>query len=282
MMPAEAEDSTASMKRRRLSISSLALTSSSRWVRSSCVILLKVSPSWARSPSDLLHGHLDIQIAGRNIARRAHQPPDRRHQPVGEVEPDQHRGHQDGQRDHREHQRERHLDAEPARFDLGVFGDADFGLLELRDYPGIEQPRDIEEGVVEGAQPDHGRDVVAVGQHRDFRLALVDIAEEVRRRRREFQADAGVRRFQDVGVLVDDHRARQVARGGACGQQVAKRAGGPGRTAAAHGRCRWPCRECRRGSTAHAPACRRAQWSASSGSPRASAPRTAGRDRARW
>src|SRR5699024_12318285 len=44
--------STASMKRRRLSISSLALTSSSRCVRSSCVILLKVWPSWARSPSE--------------------------------------------------------------------------------------------------------------------------------------------------------------------------------------------------------------------------------------
>ncbi len=56
MMPALAEDSTASMKRRRLSIRSLALTSSSRWVRSSCVILLKVSPSCARSPSDLWTG----------------------------------------------------------------------------------------------------------------------------------------------------------------------------------------------------------------------------------
>src|SRR6202021_2392165 len=48
MMPALADDSTASMKRRRLSITSLALTSSSRWLRNSCVILLKVSPSWAK------------------------------------------------------------------------------------------------------------------------------------------------------------------------------------------------------------------------------------------
>ncbi len=56
MMPALADDSTASMKRRRPSITSLACTSSSRWVRSSWVILLKVSPSRARSPSDLITG----------------------------------------------------------------------------------------------------------------------------------------------------------------------------------------------------------------------------------
>jgi hypothetical protein len=42
-----------------------------------------------------------------------------------------------------EHQREIHLDAEPARFDLGVFGDAGFGLLELRDHPGIQRARHV-------------------------------------------------------------------------------------------------------------------------------------------
>ena len=52
MTPALAPASTASVKRRRLSIRSRARTMSSRWVRSSCVILLKVSPSWARSPSE--------------------------------------------------------------------------------------------------------------------------------------------------------------------------------------------------------------------------------------
>ena len=81
----------------------------------------------------LVHGHFHMEIAGRDRLGRVHQPPDRRDQRVGEVEADQHRGHQDGQRDHREHQRERDLDAEPARLDLGVFGDADLGLLELVD-----------------------------------------------------------------------------------------------------------------------------------------------------
>ena len=48
-------------------------------------------------------------------------------------------------------------------FDLGVFGDAGLGLLELADDARIEQPRDVEEGVVEGAQADHGGDVVRLG-----------------------------------------------------------------------------------------------------------------------
>ena len=148
MMPALADDSTASMKRRRLSITSLALTSSSRWVRSSCVILLKVSPSCARSPSDLWTGTWTLRSPVETDVGGAHQAADRRHQPVGEIQPDQHRGHQDGQRDHREHQREGDLDAEPAGFDLGVFGDAGLGLLQLADHARVEQPRDVEEGVV--------------------------------------------------------------------------------------------------------------------------------------
>ena len=56
MTPALAPESTASVNRRRLSIRSRARTMSSRWVRSSWVILLKVSPSWARSPSDFSTG----------------------------------------------------------------------------------------------------------------------------------------------------------------------------------------------------------------------------------
>ena len=67
-----------------------------------------------------------------------HEATDRRHQPVGEIEPNQHRGHENRQRDHRKHQRERDLDAESARFDLGVFGDARLGLLQLRDHARIQ------------------------------------------------------------------------------------------------------------------------------------------------
>ena len=54
--PDETPESTVSVKRRRRSITSLAVTRPSRWRRSSAVILLKVSPRWARSPSERLLG----------------------------------------------------------------------------------------------------------------------------------------------------------------------------------------------------------------------------------
>ena len=125
--------------------------------------------------------HLDVEVAGRDDIGRAHQAADRRHQPVGEVQPDQHRGHQDGQRDHREHQRERDLDAELARLQLGIFGDTGLGLPQLRDHAWIEHARDVEERVGEGAQPDHGGDVVGLDEDSDLRLVFVDAAEELRR-----------------------------------------------------------------------------------------------------
>jgi len=83
-----ADDSTASMKRRRLSMRSLALTSSSRWVRNSCVHLVKVSPSCARSPSDLWIGTCTCRLPVETRAGGAH------HrlwcdQPIGEIKTDQ-------------------------------------------------------------------------------------------------------------------------------------------------------------------------------------------------
>ena len=171
----------------------------------------------------LVHRHLDVQIAGRDDVGGAHQPADRRHQPIGEIQSDQHRGHQDGQRDHRKHQREGDLDAEPARLHLGVFGDAGLGLLELRHHPRIEQTRHVEEGIVERPQPDHGRDIIRFGEHRDLRLGFIDVGEKFLRRRREILLNAGLRRLQDIAILIDQHGARQIARLRACRQQLAKR-----------------------------------------------------------
>ncbi len=74
MTPALAPASTASVKRRRLSITSRARTMSLRWVRSSCVILLKVAPSWARSPSDRRTGtwtwRLPVETMSAALIRR--------------------------------------------------------------------------------------------------------------------------------------------------------------------------------------------------------------------
>ena len=107
-------------------------------------------------------------------------------------------------------------------FDLGIFGDAGLGLLQLADHARIEQARDVKEGVVEGAQVDDGGDVIGLREHRDLRLVLVDIAEEFLRRRGEFLLDAGLRALQDVAILVDQHRAGS-PRGGLRGQEFAKR-----------------------------------------------------------
>ncbi len=131
----------------------------------------------------LVHRHLHMQIAGRHDIGRAHQPPDRRNQPIGEIQADQNGGHQDGQSDHGKHQRERYLHAEAAQLQFGIFGDAGLRLVDLRDHVRIEQARDVEEGVVEGPQPDHGGDVIAFGKYRDFGLGFLDVAQEVRRRR---------------------------------------------------------------------------------------------------
>jgi len=165
-----------------------------------------------------------MEVAGRDRVGRVHQPPDRRHQPVGKVEADQHRGHQDGQRNHREHQREGDLDAEPARFDLRIFGDTQLGLLELRHHARIKQARDIQEGVVERAQPYYRCDVIGVRKDRDLRLAIGDVAQDFRRRQLETALNAGLRRLQDIGILVDQHRAGEIARSRAGRQELQERA----------------------------------------------------------
>ena len=131
MTPALAPASTASVNRRRLSMRSRARTMSSCCVRSSAVILLKVSPRWARSPSERYTGTWMLQVAGRHIVGGADQPTDRGDQPVGKIQPDPGRGEQHDQRDDREHQREGDLDAEPARLKIGVFADALLGCRQL-------------------------------------------------------------------------------------------------------------------------------------------------------
>ncbi len=149
MMPALADDNTASMKRRRLSIRSLALTSSSRWVRNSCVILLKVSPSCARSPSDLWTGTCTCRSPVETILAALIRFRIGATSQLAKFNPISTEAIRMVSAITANISAKFDLNAEPARFDLGVFGDAGLGLLELRDHVGIEQPRYVEEGVVE-------------------------------------------------------------------------------------------------------------------------------------
>ena len=167
MTPALAPASTASVNRRRLSIS----RARARFVALGAQLLRHLVEGFAELGEvafGAAHRHLHMEIAGRDDIGGADQPPDRRHQPIGEIQPDPRRGQQNGQRDDGEHQREGDLNAEPARFELGIFGDAFLGLRELRDHARIEQARDVEIHVVVTVQLDDGGDVIAFGNQRDL------------------------------------------------------------------------------------------------------------------
>src|SRR3984885_8256745 len=144
IMPALADDNTASMKRRRLSIRSLALTRSSRWVRNSWVILLKVSPSWARSPSDLCMGTctgrspVETILAALISRRMGATSQFAKFRPIRIGALGMVRGRHPG-----EHHREAYMNADPARFDRSIFGGAGLRLVELGHDARIEQARDI-------------------------------------------------------------------------------------------------------------------------------------------
>ena len=149
---------------------------SSRCVRSSCVMRLKVSPRWARSPSDWRTGTrtnrlpVDTRLAAP-IRRRIGAT--RR---LAKFEPDPHRRQQHDQRDHRVHQREGDLHADAALLDRGIFLHARARRLQLRHHARIEQPRHVEKLVVVLRQPDDRRDIIGVGQQHDLRLLVGDAA----------------------------------------------------------------------------------------------------------
>ena len=168
----------------------------------------------------LAHRHAHIEVAGRHGVGGADQAADRRHQPVGEVEPDPHRRQQHDQRDHRVHQREGDLHAEPARFQRRVFGDALARRLQLRHHARIEQPRDVEIIVREFVDLDHGGDVVGVGQQHDLRLGRRDMRQRLARRQREGLVHLGLGARDDLEVLVEDDGGGEPAHGGLEGEEL--------------------------------------------------------------
>ena len=160
------------------------------------------------------HRHLDMEIAGRDDVGGADQPPDRRHQPVGEGKADPHRRQQHGQRDDREHQREGDLHADAPRFEIRVFRDADFGLLDLRQHARIDEAGDEQIGIVVAAQLDQRADIIGVPQQPGGRSVSPTWREPVRRRRRrvlEFGRQLDVRLDDDRASRAEHHRGRHVA-----------------------------------------------------------------------
>ena len=166
------------------------------------------------------HRHLDVEIAGRHDVGGPDQAPDRRHQPVGEVQAEPRRRQQHRERDHRVHQREGKLDAEPPRLQIGEIADGGLGFAQMRDDPRIERTNDAQIGIVVAAHLDDGGDRIGVEQHADLRLGFVDGRETggVRQRSRLLRLDIGA--LDDRGVGPDDHRSRQSAHSRLRGEEL--------------------------------------------------------------
>jgi hypothetical protein len=165
-----------------------------------------------------------MEIAGRDDVGRTDQAADRCHQPVGEGEADPHRRQQHRQRDDRVHQRERDLDAEAARFEIGVFGDAGLGLADLCQHLGIDESGDVEIDVVITAQPGHRADEIGVAQEPDLRH-LHRLGQRLRRRHRRrlhFRGKLDIGLEDDGRIRSDHHRGRQVAQRGLGGEKLAE------------------------------------------------------------
>ena len=125
------------------------------------------------------HRHLDIEIAGRDEIGGADQAADRRHQAIGEVQPDPDRRQQHDQRDHRVHQREGDLHAEPPRLERRhIRCTLVARRAQLLHHARIERPRHVEIVVVVVAQLDDGGDIIGVREQHDLRLVFADDARQ--------------------------------------------------------------------------------------------------------
>ena len=164
--------------------------------------------------------HLHEQIAGRDDLRRIDQPADRRHQVIGEIEPDPDRDQEHDERDHRVHQGKRDLNAQPTGLELGILGDAGLRGAQLGDHLRVEDARHVEIGVGIGLQLDDGGNVVGIEEQRDLRLGLVAGGEHLARGLDEGLADIGAGLLDHVEVAVDHHDRRQAADVGLGGEEL--------------------------------------------------------------
>jgi len=130
MMPALAEDSTASITGGGLSMRSLGADQFvALGAQLLCHLVEGLAEVAARSPSDRWTGTWTCRspvetILAALISRRIGATSQ-----LAKFSPIRTEAIRIGQRDHRKHQRERHLNPEPAGFQLGIFGDARLGSV---------------------------------------------------------------------------------------------------------------------------------------------------------
>ena len=112
------------------------------------------------------HGHLNVEIAGRDLVGRMDQPADRRHEPVGEVQPEPDCRKQHDQRDEREHGREGDLDAGLLLLERLVEGDPRLRDRRELDRARIDLPGDVEDAPAMGIELQDGAEDVAARRGR--------------------------------------------------------------------------------------------------------------------
>ena len=220
--PAETPERTASVKRRRRSMRSLAAVRSSCWWRSSDVILLKVSPRWAEVAVLTPHRHLDIEVAGRHLVRGVDEPPDRRDQAVREIEAEPHRRQQHDQGHEREHGREGDLDAELLLLEHLVIGDARFRRRDELGGARIDGTGDEQDAPVMGRELEDRAEHVAGTRDQAQRVLLAGLAQILLARRRHVLERTALDPLRHRPVRLDQHGQREAEEGGARGHELAK------------------------------------------------------------
>ena len=125
-------------------------------------------------------------------------------------------------RDNREHQGERDLNAEPPRFEIGIFADVLLRRTQLLHHARVEQAGDVEIHIVVAAQLDDRGDVIALGDERDLRIGFGGLAEQLRRRQHDFRRHRHVGALDRRTVGLDDNGGREIAAGGLRGEEFAE------------------------------------------------------------
>ena len=220
MTPALAPASTASVKRRRLSMTSRARMMSSCWVRSSWVMRLKVSPRLARSPSDWRTGTRTYRLP---VETRLAAPIRRRigaTSRLAKLSPIQTADSSTISAITVYISAKATCTPSRRASSCGVFGDALARRLQLRHHARIEQPRHVEIVVVVFLQLDDGGDVIGVGQQHDLRLLGADVRQRVARRDGEGLVGLEVGARDHVEVLVEHDGRGEAAHRGLEGEEL--------------------------------------------------------------
>ena len=112
------------------------------------------------------------------------------------------------------------MDAEPARLDLGIVGDAGLGLAHLRHHARVEHAYDVEIAVGIKSQLDDPGQVIGIEKGCNLGLDIVERRERLLRRFDEGLVDLGAGLIDDVELVVQHRDRGQSPDCGLCLQEL--------------------------------------------------------------